>query len=108
MKQLQASIVSAAKLYISDNKYNIEFNGSCDDSSSELMIRKINDLELTESHLLLDTLVNEGYLKTNAGNIINPENDKNLDLNASYITIQYSCQTKIFDYDDEPNLIVQE
>ena len=103
-KNLENSITSAAKIYISDYRYEIKLDPSqkCDDANTERNIIEINGAGLTTpSQITLKNLVDANVLSTNKENkIINPKNDKELNLDTSYITVTYSCSKKDYEYKD--------
>ncbi len=85
-KNLKNSILSAAKVYMSDNRYNI--NRNIDNISSE----KIEDNKLT-----VQLLINNDLLSTNQ--IKNPMNSsQTLNLNDSYVIVKYSCNSRDYVY----------
>lgn len=110
-EQLNKSIISAAKLYITDYKYKITLDttsGICSNTITTLNIKSIDDSNeelntLTNSQIKISTLIEEGNLKTDKeGNIYNPMNKtQKLKLNESYITIKYDCQTKDYIYEEK-------
>lgn len=96
-ENLKNSIKSSARAYISDNRYEIKL----DDSSCAKGIRNItfigNDY-IDESKITVELLVNEGYLKSNSGEIINPETNKTINKRESNIEVKYNCSSKDFEY----------
>ena len=105
-KNLEKSIISAAKVYISDHRYDITLDPytSCNDNPTR-NIKFVDTVELIDSKLTIVTLVDAGYLTTNkGGKILNPkDNNKSLNLGNSYIVVKYYCNKKDYVY-DEPNL----
>ena len=102
-KNLEKSITSAAKIFISDYRYEITLakNDKCNNESDKRKISTIKDIELTDSKITLQMLVNDANLSTNEGNkIINPKNDKEIDLDNSYIIVKYSCKTKDYIFEN--------
>ncbi len=100
-KDLKSSIVSAAKVYLSDNRYEVTIS-SCINNKAN--ITSINDIALIDSKLKIKTLVDAGNLKTtSAGKILNPKDKTSLDLNNSYIIVRYLCNKKSFEYELENN-----
>lgn len=103
-KNLKNSILSAAKVYLSDNRYEVVVAGTCDSSSADknigLSIGESEIIDDENSKLFIKVLVDAGDIKTNAqGQIINPKNKNQiLDLNGSYVRVKYSCQKKDFNY----------
>lgn len=101
---LQKSIKSAAKIFITDNKYDITLdpNVVCSDSNTERIISGVSDTSVSDSKITLHMLVTNGVLTAKRVNdkdiIINPKNDKDIDLNASYIVVKYDCNTRDYKY----------
>ena len=99
---LKKSILSAAKVYISDYRYDITLDPStvCGSGVTERPISSITKnsrvvVNLYRSQITLRMLVDDGDLSTNKdGKIINPENDKEINLDTSVIKVKYSCKTK--------------
>lgn len=75
-ESLKKNIISATKLYVNENKYDLSF--TCD-----------NTIEIPISNLI-DT----GKLD---GDIKNPINNENL--TSKSVTVKFNCQTKQFTYD---------
>ena len=100
-KNLENSIKSSARAYISDNRYEIRLdNQSCNNNITKREIVSINNEIITESKITVKLLVDKGYLKSNSGNIINPETNKSIDKGNSYIKVKYNCYSKDFEYDE--------
>lgn len=103
-KNLENSILSAAKVFISDYRYDIQLDSSdiCSDSNRTRKISIITDVVDfdDDSKLTIKTLVDNGYLTTNSdGKILNPKDDsKHLDLDSSYVEIRYNCTSKDYDF----------
>ena len=99
IKNLEKTIISAAKMYISDNRYEIKLdsNTTCSNTITERNIKSINANQITESKIPIQTLITTGYIK---GTIIHPETKKNMnpDKDKSYIVIKYDCNTKDYKY----------
>ena len=104
-QSLKDSIISAAKIYISDNSYQITI-GNCNSPSDKVAILSINNMTLTESKIPIQILADAGNLKTTSeGKIINPKDKKNLNLNSSYVVVKYQCDKKEYEYQlEERNL----
>ena len=101
-QNLKDSIISAAKIYISDNRYQITV-GNCDDSN-KADIESINNKTLNSSQLPISFLVDAGNLKTTSdGKILNPKDKKNLNLNSSYVVVKYQCDKKEYEYQLKEN-----
>lgn len=103
LKNLENSIKSSARAYISDNRYEISLDdSSCDNNNNKRNITSIgtgtNLKKITNSEISVSTLVNEGYLKSNSGEIIDPKTNKSIDKNNSYIKVTYDCSSKDFKY----------
>ena len=89
-KNVEKSILNAAKMYVSDNRYDITV-GACDENG-------IADVtSFSQNKVLLSTL--SSYLSSEE--IINPMDDsKKLDFNNSYIIIKFNCNSKKFIYEE--------
>ena len=103
---LEKSILSAAKVFISDYRYDIQLDSSdiCDsdndnDTRKISIITDVVDFD-DDSKLTIKTLVDNGYLTTNSdGKILNTKDDsKHLDLVNSYVKVEYKCNTKDYDF----------
>lgn len=104
---LKKSILSATKVYISDNRYNIALEyGSelCSSTEIEENVSKIGENNLKNllgvNKVPISLLVDSKTLSTNSdGKIINPK-DKNSELNlsVSYVVVKYQCSTKDYTY----------
>ena len=96
---LKNSIKSSARAYISDNRYEIKLdNNSCNNNNTKREIFSINNKTILESKITVELLVNEGYLKSNSGEIINPKTNKPIKKEESYIVVTYDCSSKDFEY----------
>ena len=95
-KSLKKSIITATKVYISDNRYNIELEtGECnDDGTGTRTIKSINTVEIN-SKLPISKLIES---KNISSKIKNPITGKYLDADNSYIYVQYSCKNKNYTY----------
>lgn len=103
-ENLKNSIKSSARAYISDNRYEIKLdNKSCNNNNTKREIFSINNKTILESKITVELLVNEGYLKSNSGEIIDPKTNKSIDKNNSYIKVTYDCSSKDFKY-GEPHI----
>ena len=99
LKSLENNIRSAAKSYFSDYRYEVVIsNDNCVNDVKDVI--SINNVELNSSRLFLNTLVDEGYLKADNGNIKNPKTSQIINLKGSYIVVQYSCSKKDYIYGD--------
>lgn len=98
---MKQSILSAAKIYISDNKYELSIGSSCTSNTGTKTVSGTSVGVSSEGKLYITTLVNSGDLKANGnGEIINPKNNTKLNLATSYVTVKYSCATKDFIFGD--------
>ena len=79
-ESLKKNIISATKLYVNENKYDLKF--TCDKT-----------IEIPISNLI-DTGKLDGEIK-------NPINDK--DLTTEEVSVTFNCQTKQFTYDFDYN-----
>lgn len=97
------SLISAAKAYITDNKYKIEFSTSnC--SSGYKCINKIDNTAIADNKITLKILVDNGYLNEN---LKEPSTKKEIDLTSSYVTVKYNINQKDFDY-STPTIITSQ
>ena len=102
-KNLKESILGAAKMYMSDNRYNITLDyqdegGLCVSGETEEDVYEINNVVI-ENKITLQILVDNNYITTNKdGNIINPMDNTALDLTANYVEVKYQCSTKDYTY----------
>lgn len=103
-KNLEKSIISAAKVYISDHRYDITLSSTtCSATNTTRNITKIDGIELTvPSQISIKKLVDDGDLTTNkGGKILEPtNNNKYLNLESSYVKVLYDCNKKDYVYDD--------
>ena len=109
-KDFENSIISASKIYLSDNRYNVIVNSTdCDDTDTAKEVnvyinKKASDNETSDtiyvSKLPLKVLVDAGNLKTTSDHkILNPLiQSQTLDLEQSYVLVKYSCQKKDYRY----------
>lgn len=79
-ESLKKNIISATKLYVNENKYDLGF--TCDNKTIETIEIPISDL--------IDTGKLDGEIK-------NPIN--NDDLTNKEVSVTFNCQTKQFTYD---------
>ena len=77
---LKNSIISAAKLHVSDNRYSLGISCQSGDPSFNVTLRE---------------LVDEGSLSEN---VIDPRDKQAVDLDGNYVTVTYDCNTKEFSY----------
>ena len=91
------SIISAAKLYISDNRYELSLGDECVEGYREV---SKND-EIVNGKIIVETLVDGEYLSSNIKKITN--NNKKINIKKSYIVVKFNCSSKKFVF--APNLI---
>ena len=104
-QNLKDSIISAAKIYISDNRYQITV-GSCTTQNAKVAVLSINNVTLTDSKITIQTLADAGNLKTTSdGKIINPKDKKSLNLDNSYVVVKYQCDKKEYEYQLKENFL---
>lgn len=87
-ESLKKNIISATKLYVNENKYDLGFN--CD-----------NTIEIPISNTIkisISKLIEAGKID---GDIKNPIN--NDDLTNKEVSVTFNCQTKQFTYDFDYN-----
>lgn len=99
-KNLENSIKSSARAYISDNRYEISLGGSCTNSTDKRNIIFIDNTSISDSKITVKLLVDKGYLKSNSDEIINPKTNKPIKKGESYIVVTYDCSSKDYKYDD--------
>ena len=92
-KQIEKSIITATKIYLSDYRYKISID-------EEKNITKIDGQTINENKIPISILVNEGNIKTTKeGIIIYPKNKEQcLNLDESYIKVSYDSNKKDFTY----------
>lgn len=110
-KQLEKNILNATKIYLSDNRYNINLDygiSLCEDREVEENIASINENTFNDSKLPIRILVDNKALTTNSGgNIVNPKyKEKILDLDSSYVLVRYQCSSKDYIYTLEENSLL--
>ena len=87
-ESLKKNIISATKLYVNENKYDLGF--TCD-----------NTIEIPISNTIkipISKLIETGKID---GDIKNPINNENL--TSKSVTVKFNCQTKQFTYDFDYN-----
>ena len=93
LKSIKNSINSAATVYISDNKYEVNVLNSCPDNPTENDTLEVTkDDEIIDSKISVSKLMDLGNLKRM--DIKNPKTDKLLNTDASYAEIKYDCTKK--------------
>ena len=80
-ESLKKNIISATKLYVNENKYDLGF--TCD-----------NPIEIPTIEIPISKLIDTGKID---GEIKNPINDE--DLKTEKVEVKFNCQTKQFTYD---------
>lgn len=80
-ESLKKNIISATKLYVNENKYDLGF--ACD-----------NPIEIPTIEIPISKLIDTGKID---GDIKNPIN--NDDLTNKEVSVTFNCQTKQFTYD---------
>lgn len=94
-KNLEKSIISAAKVYMSDNRYNItlDSNTQCDSDNDTRSISSINNQGITNNKLTIS------LLELSGNDIKNPKNNKQiLNKETSYVIVKYSCESRDYIY----------
>lgn len=99
-ESLKKSIISATKIYLSDNRYEVVLNGTCQNPDDQIEIISIRTNELQNSKLPIQSLVDAGNIKVDKNNeVLDPRNSsKKLNLETSYIVIKYQCNKKDYVY----------
>lgn len=87
-ENLKKNIISATKLYVNENKYDLGFN--CD-NTIEIPISNTKKISISK-------LIEAGKID---GDIKNPIN--NDDLTNKEVSVTFNCQTKQFTYDFDYN-----
>lgn len=91
-ESLKKNIISATKLYVNENKYDLGFN--CD-NTIEIPISNTKKISISK-------LIEAGKLDGDIdGAIKNPINNENL--TSKSVTVKFNCQTKQFTYDFDYN-----
>lgn len=107
-ENLKNGIISSSVIYMSDNRYDVVFDGICISDTDLVNVNSVGNDTLFDSKILIKYLINEGDLTTTSnGNIINPLDDSLvLDLNNSYVLVKYQCSTKDYVYTLEDDYLV--
>lgn len=107
-ENLKNGIISSSVIYMSDNRYDVVFDGICISDTDLVNVTSVGNDTLFDSKILIKYLINEGDLTTTSnGNIINPLDDSLvLDLNNSYVLVKYQCSTKDYVYTLEDDYLV--
>lgn len=97
-EELEKSILIAANNYVSENRYNIDVDGSGN-------VSNIGDIPLTDSKIPISILVENDYLSESgidaAGNkyIVDPrDRTKKLNLNDSYVVVSFNSSKKKYEF----------
>lgn len=102
-ENLKEGILQSAKIYLSDNRYEITLERKCNNTTEEINITHIKGIEIN-SKLPIELLINSKDLSTTTdenGNaiIINPTDESQiLDLTNSYVLVKYQCSNKDYNY----------
>ena len=104
---LKKSLVAAAKVYISDNRYEITIDSDSCSSNNEVLVTSVLDESLEDGKLSIQKLVDAGNVKTEAnGMISDPRDDhKTLNLSDSYVIVKYLCKEKGYSYSLEDSYL---
>ncbi len=78
---LKDNIESAAKIYVTNNKYDLGFG--CN----------------TPKNITFKTLVDSGDLELNGGTLENPFTGSEVNLDSNYVKVTYDCNNKSFSYE---------
>ena len=84
-EETKNSVKSAARMYISDNKYEITVNGTCNTPDMKLNVSKSG--EINNSVITVKKLIELGLLKTKSNDPLNNNNN-------NYVLIKYDCRKK--------------
>lgn len=102
--ELLKNVESAAKLYVTDNRYNLKSI----DSSINIVCTDTN--KINTFYIPIKDLVDNGYLTTDNGEIKNFDGST-LTLSDNKVTVTYDCTKKNFTYkidkNDENNKICE-
>ena len=105
-ESLKQSIISSAKVYMSNNRYDIALaDGSCPKNieNQTANIVKIGNNSITDSKIPLSLIAKEGDLDDE---IVDPrDRETTLDLENSYIIITFNCDTKQYKYNLEDSAL---
>ena len=106
-EDLKKSILQAAKMYMSDHRYDVSVSGSCSEDNTSLVVSQVDGIELNESKLPIRVLLEVGNIKTNkSDDMINPKNDNKVLDDESVVTVKYDCNTRDYIYEIlEGNLV---
>lgn len=96
-ENLKKTIISSAKIYVSNNRYDISLMETCS-SGKKVKIKQIADSpDNLNGKISLSLLANAGDLDEK---IIDPrDRETELDLENSYIMVTFNCETKDYEYE---------
>lgn len=94
--ELLKNVESAAKLYVTDNRYNLKSI----DSSINIVCTDTN--KINTFYIPIKDLVDNGYLTTDNGGIKNFDGST-LNLSENKVTVTYDCTKKNFTYKIDKN-----
>ena len=86
-QNLEASIKNAAKVYVTNNKYQLGF--SCG----------------TEKEIKIQDLIDSGDLKLTDNKLVNPKNNDTIQPSEKVVKVTYNCTTKDFTYEFTLNCV---
>lgn len=84
-QNLEASIKNAAKVYVTNNKYQLGFNCNTSEKTSTVTIS-------------IQNLIDSGDLKLQNNELVNPKNNEAIQPNE-IVEVTYDCNKKTFTYD---------
>lgn len=85
-QNLEASIKNAAKVYVTNNKYQLGFNCNTSEKTSTVTIS-------------IQNLIDSGDLKLQNNELVNPKNNEAIQPSEKVVKVTYNCTTKDFTYD---------
>lgn len=94
------SVASALDLYVSDNRYNLVFNGHCEKENAKYKDGNTGDGISIQTTISLSDLTNGNYLTSPINNFCT---DKSISETENKIVISLNCKTKEFDYSVKPD-----
>lgn len=84
-QNLEVSIKNAAKVYVTNNKYQLGFNCNTSEKTSTVTIS-------------IQNLIDSGDLKLQNNELVNPKNNEVIQPNE-IVEVTYDCNKKTFTYD---------
>lgn len=84
-QNLEDSIKNAAKVYVTNNKYQLGFNCNTSEKTSTVTIS-------------IQNLIDSGDLKLQNNELVNPKNNEAIQPNE-IVEVTYDCNKKTFTYD---------